>query len=281
MAAHIAFAALLFLAFTGPFWAMLLVRVIPERVWPAGAARPASDHLNIVIWLGMMAAQSGLAPVAVGGLVTLAVNAAGGGVIALPSHGWGLALGALIYLMAMDLGEYAFHRAQHAIPALWAMHTLHHSDPHFDSTTSSRHFWLEPLIKSLTVWLAVGVLFKATPAMVLIYVLASYLNILTHSNTRLHLGPLSWLVNTPAYHRLHHSALEEHWDCNFAALLPIYDVIFGGYRKPGWNERPPTGLDTGERPAGPLDAALWPLLYSRLRRAAQTHVEQMTVEAAP
>ena len=276
MAARIALALLLLLMFTGSFWAMLLVRAGPERIWRATPARPASDRLNLLIWLALTAAQSGLAPAALGGLTTLAVNLAGGGLIVLPAQGWGLALGAATYLMAMDLSEYVFHRAQHAIPVLWAMHSLHHSDPHFDSTTASRHFWLEPLIKSLTVWLAVGLLFKASPTIVLLYTAAGYLNVLTHSNTRLNLGPLSWLVNTPAYHRLHHSALEAHWNCNFAALLPIYDVIFGGYRRPGRDEYPPTGLDTGERPEGPGEAVLWPLRYARLRRAAQ-----VSLEAAP
>ena len=260
-------ALLLALAFTGPLWAMIALRLGPERLWPAQAPRPDRDRINLFVWLAYMAAQFGLGP-AFGGLITLAVNAAGGGLIVLPSGGLGLALGAAAYLAAMDLGEYAFHRAQHALPALWAMHSLHHSDPHFDSTTAARHFWAEPVIKSLTVWLAVGVLFKASPAVVAIYAAATYLNLLIHSNTRLHLGRLSWLVNTPAYHRLHHSASPEHWDCNFAALLPVYDLIFGGYRRPGARERPRTGLDTGERPTHPLQALAWPLRYTRLRQAA-------------
>ena len=261
-------ALLLALALTGPLWVMLAVRRAPERLWPAQPKRPAGDRINLFVWLVYMAAQFGLGP-AFGGLVTLAVNAAGGGLIVLPSSGWGLAVGAVIYLAAMDLAEYAFHRAQHAIPALWAMHSLHHSDPHFDSTTSARHFWAEPVIKSLTVWLVVGMLLKASPAIVAIYAAATYYNVLIHSNTRLDLGRAWWLVNTPAYHRLHHSASPEHWNCNFAALLPVYDLIFGGWRRPGPGERPRTGLDTGEAPTGPLEAALWPLRYARLRRAAQ------------
>ncbi len=226
-AATLQSALLLALAFTGPLWAMLAVRLIPERLWPAQAPRPAQDRLNLFAWLAYMTAQFALAP-AFGGLITLAINGAGGGLIALPSHGWGLVLGAVIYLLAMDLGEYAFHRAQHAIPALWAMHTLHHSDTHFDSTTSARHFWAEPVIKSLTVWLAVGVLLKASPAIVAIYAAATYYNVLIHSNTRLNFGKWAWIANSPAYHRVHHSAAPEHFNCNYAALLTIYDVIFGG-----------------------------------------------------
>jgi sterol desaturase/sphingolipid hydroxylase (fatty acid hydroxylase superfamily) len=263
------------LVLTGPGWAMLVMRLGPERLWPAQAPRPDGHGLNLFVWIAYTLAQLSLGPAA-GGLITLAVNAAGGGLIVLPSTGWGLLIGAGAYLAAMDLAEYAYHRAQHAIPALWAMHALHHSDPHFDATTSTRHFWAEPLIKSLTVWLAVGVLLKASPLIVVLYGAAAYYNVAIHSNTRLTLGRFSWLLNTPAYHRMHHSALPEHWDCNFAALLPIYDVIFGGYRAPKPGECPPTGLDTGERPDGPIQAALWPLVYLSQRRAAAD-----TLQAAP
>ena len=246
---------------------MLAVWLGPERLWPAGPARPRQDRLNLFVWLAGAAAQFGLSP-ALGGIITLAVNGVGGGLIALPAGGLGLAVSTLVYFAAMDLAEYAFHRAQHAIPALWAMHSLHHSDPHFDSTTSARHFWLEPMIKSVTVWLAVGLLFKTPIAAIVIYAAITHYNVVVHSNTRLHLGRLSWLINTPAYHRLHHSGLPEYWDCNYAALLPIYDVIFGGYRRPGALERPSTGLDTGEAPQTVLEAAAWPL-RRRLRQPAE------------
>ncbi|HEX7752546.1 MAG TPA: hypothetical protein VF440_09115, partial [Novosphingobium sp.] len=33
-------------------------------------------------------------------------------------------LGLAIFVLVMDLGEFLFHRAQHAVPALWAMHSL-------------------------------------------------------------------------------------------------------------------------------------------------------------
>src|ERR1700679_1928698 len=126
-----------------------------ERFAPGRPQRPAGRVLNL--GMGLVSMLIGvLSSGSIGALVTLAVNAAGGGWVVLPSHGWGLILGALVYLVAMDLGEYLFHRAQHAIPALWAMHSLHHSDPAFGTTTTVRHFWLDPLLKTLTIWLAVG-----------------------------------------------------------------------------------------------------------------------------
>src|SRR4051812_4194107 len=37
------------------------------------------------------------------------------------------------FVLTMDLGEYLFHRAQHAIPWLWKLHSLHHSDPNMSA----------------------------------------------------------------------------------------------------------------------------------------------------
>ena len=60
--------------------------------------------------------------------------------------------GVLGYLVVRDLLEFLFHRAQHTVPWMWSMHSLHHSDPDMSALTTSRHFWAEPLIKAVTIW---------------------------------------------------------------------------------------------------------------------------------
>ena len=238
--------------------AILAVRWVGERFWPAQAPRPARDRSNFYAWTTGLLTQFALSP-AMGAVVTAVVNRAGGGLIALPSHGWGLLLGVAVYFVAMDFGEYVFHRAQHRLPWLWAWHSLHHSDPTFDSSTAVRHFWLDPFLKSATVYLAVGLLFKAPAPIGLIYAVVTLYNFVIHSNTRLDLGRWSWLLNAPGYHRLHHSASSEHFDVNFAALLPIFDLLSGTYRPAKSGERPATGLDTGDRPETAAEVALWPV----------------------
>lgn len=90
------------------------------------------------------------------------IGRVGGGLIALPGEGWRIVPAALLYIAAMDMGEYWFHRAQHRIPFLWAMHELHHSDVELNITTSVRHCWAEYLLKSVTIYLAVGLVFRVT-----------------------------------------------------------------------------------------------------------------------
>ena len=240
---------------------------VVERLWPARQRRPARDGANLMVWALGLGGQALLHP-AIGGAATLAVNALGGGWIVLPSRGPGLIVGAAVYVVAMDLGEYLFHRAQHAVPVLWTMHSLHHSDTAFDSTTTVRHFWAEPVLKALTVWLAVGLAFRASGQIVAVYALASYWNYVVHSNTRLDFGRASWALNAPAYHRLHHSASPEHFGVNFAALLPIFDLISGTYRPARPGERPATGLGAGQEALTPWSALAWPA-RRWLRRPAE------------
>ena len=241
-----------------PLLVMTGVRHTLERLRPAHLQRKARHGVSLAIWAALFVVQAIGLP-ALGGVTTLAVGAAGGGLVALPAHGLGWWVSLAAYFVAMDLGEYLFHRAQHAIPALWAMHSLHHSDRAFDSATAARHFWLEPVLKAMTIWLAVGVLFKTPASVVSLYILVSYYHYVVHSNVRLDFGRWSWVLNGPGYHRLHHSEAQAHFDVNFASLFPIFDVLSGAYRPARPGERVQTGLDTGDEPATVVEALVWPV----------------------
>lgn len=168
-------------------------------------------------------------------------------------------LAVILYVLVYDLAEYLFHRMQHRIPLLWAMHSLHHSDPNMSVLTTNRHFWADPLFKSVTVWSAAALLISPTPTALAVYTVLSLWNFVTHSQLPLNLGKWSWVINTPAYHRRHHSALPEHYDSNFAAILPIWDVLFGDYNRP--EGFPPTGYST--RPRNLREQLFWPLYHGR------------------
>lgn len=140
--------------------------------------------------------------------------------------------GFLIFLFLRDGLEFLFHVAQHRIPFLWAMHSLHHSDPNMNVLTTQRHYWADPLIKQVTIWAATLMVITPTPAIYAAYGLASLWNIFAHADLPVNFGRWSWLLNSPAYHRRHHSSRPEHYDQNFAAIFPIFDVLCGSYRRP-------------------------------------------------
>lgn len=179
-------------------------------------------------------------------------------------------LGFPLFVIVADLGEYLFHRAQHRIPLLWAMHSLHHSDPEMSALTTERHFWADQLFKSVTVWAAATLVIAPTPEMAGVWGMLSLWNFFVHSRLRFDLGRWSWLINTPAYHRRHHSRLPEHFDSNFAALFPLFDVIAGSYHRP--DGFPPTGLDRA--PSNWREMATWPLHHAGEDEAVPPRVSE-------
>ncbi len=232
------------ISFFGPSVAAMTVLTLAERARRRGSGEVVR---NLAAWAFSLLVAFTLLP-----LLTLWHGHALLDARAMPF--W---LGFAIFLVLRDAGEFAFHVAQHKIPALWAMHSLHHSDPDMCALTTNRHFWGDQLVKQVTVWTLPALIITPSAAVFGAYALVSSYHYFVHANLRVDFGRWSWLLNSPAYHRRHHSSLPEHYDSNFAALFPLFDVAIGTYHRPdGW---PPSGL--AERPATLADVALWPARY--------------------
>jgi sterol desaturase/sphingolipid hydroxylase (fatty acid hydroxylase superfamily) len=154
----------------------------------------------------------------------------------------------LAYLLIYDFAYYWFHRAQHRLRWLWSQHKLHHSDPSLNVTTSLRHHWLENSLRVFFMTLPMAVLFDLTPTFSAgVAFVLSFWGFYIHTNLNLHFGAFNRVLCSPQLHRLHHSMREEHQDRNFAAIFPIYDILFGTYAAPRRGDVPETGLISGER----------------------------------
>ena len=163
----------------------------------------------------------------------------------------------LLSLLIFDFFYYWWHRSEHRFPQLWAIHKLHHMDPGINVSTNLRHHWLEDVGRIPMITIPMAMLFDLSPqAGGAIGFAFSAWTFFIHANLKLSLGWLSWLVDGPQVHRIHHSKLPEHFDRNFAAFFPIWDVIFGTYYHPGRGEFPPTGV-TGEPQVTTLREAAW------------------------
>ncbi len=246
-------------ALLAPFLLSLLLigsGLLLERIRPACRAPGRAAIFNVAYMIASTFIQGVISPVILAGTAIM-VKAFGGGLVVLPAQGLGLLPAAFAYIVTLDLLEYLFHRAQHAVPALWAMHSLHHSDPAMNVSTTSRHFWLEQAIKSVTIYLVATLIFAAPPIIIFIYAVASYYNFFSHMNLRVGFGRFV-LLNSPQYHRIHHSSQLLHRDRNFAGLFPIFDVLGGTHYLPSADEYPATGLDDGDCPVNLAEAIAWP-----------------------
>jgi sterol desaturase/sphingolipid hydroxylase (fatty acid hydroxylase superfamily) len=231
--------------------AVLLVCTALEQVFPAERGQGLRGRLRNLTYYALLELF---------GFAGLALWIHAGPVLVRHAHaprGFETALVVAANLFAVDFVYYGYHRAQHRIPALWAIHELHHADAELNATSSFRTYWLEMPVQAVIVLAPTLLLFgDQGPVHATAMLVGSYaFLIFSHCNFRLSLGPLSSVVCGPQVHRIHHSRLPEHRDRNFAQYFPILDRLFGTWHAPGRDEFPATGAD-GLASEAPIATAL-------------------------
>ena len=142
-------------------------------------------------------------------------------------------VGFVASLILLDLAIYFQHRLFHAVPVLWRLHRLHHSDLDIDVTTGLRFHPIEILL-SMGIKFALVALLGAPAAAVLVFeVVLNGMSIFNHANMNIPAvldRILRIFVATPDYHRVHHSVKSLETNSNFGFNLSCWDRLFGTYR---------------------------------------------------
>jgi sterol desaturase/sphingolipid hydroxylase (fatty acid hydroxylase superfamily) len=163
--------------------------------------------------------------------VALAGEAGGWGLVnALALPAW-VAIALAVALL--DLAIYFQHVMFHAVPTLWRLHRVHHTDLDFDVTTGTRFHPIEILISTGIKCAAVAAIGAPAVAVLVFEVLLNATAMFNHANARLPLAldrVLRWIVVTPDMHRVHHSVVYNETNSNFGFNLPWWDRLFGTYR---------------------------------------------------
>jgi sterol desaturase/sphingolipid hydroxylase (fatty acid hydroxylase superfamily) len=130
---------------------------------------------------------------------------------------------AIAWLLGWFVGDfvyYWYHRAAHKW--FWRIHGVHHSIRELNVLTSYDHP-IEWLMIVFLYSLPVAFLVTDPYAPILMGTTFGYY---LHANTRVHLGPLGYIIQDNRYHRVHHSLEREHWDKNFCVFVTVWDVLF-------------------------------------------------------
>lgn len=172
---------------------------------------------------------------------------------------WGSVLATLAYAFVWDFFQYWTHRLEHKFAALWAFHRVHHSDSEMNASTSLRQSVGGALI---------GFIFAHIPTTIICggnmipyvgsLILFSGWGYFNHANFRVSLGPVTYIISGPQWHRLHHGKDSKYHNSNYAAFFPVLDLIFGTLRIPEKNEWVKTGIDRDTSPRKPLTQAFLP-----------------------
>lgn len=236
---------------------LLFVIVVPfEKLFPRHRQSLRRPQLSTDLAYGL--AAPGL------GLLSLFVGVA----IGVVSLAWvpGLLLRPLVSLLPptvklvlgvllVDLAAYWIHRFNHEVPFLWRFHAVHHSSEQLDWVSGLRGHPLDGALAAPPfVLLAVaGFPIKFVGAAAAIQIV---LGLFLHANVRWRWRVLQRVVATPEFHHWHHEASAH--NTNYAALLPLWDQVFGTYDVPGDRRPARYGVDEAV-PAGLVNQLRWPL----------------------
>ena len=142
---------------------------------------------------------------------------------------------------AIDFVDWLAHLGNHLVTSLWRLHAVHHSQEELSILTTFR---AHPLVHVSFLISAIPILAissnAATPAVVL--TVYACLGALPHANVRWTYGPVGRVLISPAYHRIHHSAIGR-IDINLGTVFTVWDLLSRRAVFP----RPPArgGLPTG------------------------------------
>lgn len=135
----------------------------------------------------------------------------------------------IAYALILDCSDYWRHRLAHSFRGWYALHALHHAQRQMSFWSDDRNHLLDDLIGAL--WFGVVALAIGVPPLQfpLLLMFMRFIESLSHANVRLSFGWLGdRILVSPRFHRIHHGLpAAGRVSCNYAAVFPIWDIIFG------------------------------------------------------
>ena len=138
----------------------------------------------------------------------------------------------IVSFLILDCVIYLQHIMFHAVPLLWRLHRMHHTDLDYDVTTGTRFHPLEIII---SLGIKLGIITVIGPPAIVVVTFEVVLNLtamFNHGNIFIPSGIdkiLRGLVVTPDMHRVHHSINPKETNSNFGFNFPWWDRLFGTY----------------------------------------------------
>ena len=136
-------------------------------------------------------------------------------------------------VLLRSLATYGVHRLSHAMPLMWRVHQVHHSDTRLDLSTGFRNHPLDLAIAAPCLGLATIALGLNASTLITYEMVSVVFAVWTHTNVRLPERldrALRTVLVTPAMHYVHHTSRREEYDANYGDMLSLWDRLFGTYR---------------------------------------------------
>lgn len=136
----------------------------------------------------------------------------------------------LLLFAVRDFVHWNIHRLLHRVPWLWRYHKVHHSVIEMGFAAQLRFHWVELVVYRTLEYLPLAMIGFGVTDFAVVHVFAFTVGHLNHSNLRLPIGPLRYVLNTPQMHIWHHAKdlpPERRHGVNFGLTLSLWDWLFG------------------------------------------------------
>ncbi|RDS79884.1 sterol desaturase family protein [Dyella monticola] len=175
----------------------------------------------------------------------------------------------VIGFFVVEFAYYWYHRLSHEVRWLWASHAVHHTPEEMTLLSAVRLGWTNLISAGWLVYLPVMMLGFDPRMVIILLALDLRFQFFLHTEARINLGPLEWILNTPAHHRVHHASNAPYIDKNYGGALIIFDRMFGTFAAERKDEPLRYGLDHPLGTNNPLGLLFgeWRRLLIDLRRA--------------
>lgn len=143
---------------------------------------------------------------------------------------WPESAAIIVDLILLDLWIYWAHRAYHEIGVMARFHRVHHLDQRLDTTSAVRFHPGEVAFSALLRMVLIILLSIPFTHVVLFETVLLVASLFHHSNVRLPAAferALSAVIVTPSIHWVHHHAVARDRNSNYAAILSLWDPLFG------------------------------------------------------
>jgi alkylglycerol monooxygenase len=133
-----------------------------------------------------------------------------------------------VLLFLDDFAYYWFHRISHESRLFWNFHVVHHSSERFNLSVAVRQSWFGGIAHWIF-YIPLGFLGFPLWAFLTMHGFNLIYQYWIHTPFIKSLGPLEYVLNTPAHHRVHHAVNERYLDKNYAGVFIIWDRMFGSF----------------------------------------------------
>jgi len=128
-----------------------------------------------------------------------------------------------------DFIQWWVHRLLHRSPTLWEFHKVHHSVEEMGFAAHLRFHWMENIVYRSIEYIPLAMIGFGISDFFIVHIFTLAVGHFNHSNIKLNLGPLKYVLNNPQMHIWHHAKelpADRKFGVNFGLTLSLWDYLF-------------------------------------------------------